>query len=64
MTTVNMPGSRKFCQRVYNFDVFFCFVFLVDEERDNPNTAKRRPSLARQRNAKWRFPGGSMMAQH
>ena len=34
--------------------------FLVDEEIDDPNTTKSRPSSARQRNAN----GGPMMVQH
>ena len=41
-----MRGSRKFCQRGSNFDVF-----LVDDGRDDPNTTKSGPSSARQRNA-------------
>ena len=44
-----MHGSRKFCQRGSSFDGFF--VFLVDEEREDPNTAISRPSSASQRNA-------------
>ena len=30
-----MRGSRKFCQRGSNFDMFFC---LVNEGREDPNT--------------------------
>ena len=34
-----MSGSRKFCQRGPNFDnVFFSFLFLVDERREYPKT--------------------------
>ena len=48
-----MRGSRKFCQKGSNSDVFFLsfFFFLVDEERKDSKTAKSRPSSARQRNA-------------
>ena len=54
-----MRGSRKFFQRGSNFDYVF---FLVDESRENPNTAIRGRSLARQRNAismafRWRADG-------
>ena len=48
VTAEVMRGSRKFCQRGSNSD-FFCF--LVDEELEDPNTTKNRPSSARQRNA-------------
>ena len=45
----HMPGSRKFCQRGSNFDnVFFLFVFQVDDGEEDPNTTINRPSLARQ----------------
>ena len=45
-------GSRKFCQRVSDFDnVFLCFFFSVDEGRDDPNTTISGPTLARQQNA-------------
>ena len=50
-----MRGSRKFCQKGSNFDVFY---FLVDEGRDDPNTTKsgnRRPA------SKMPF---KLMAQH
>ena len=46
-----MRGSRKFFQRGSNFDYVFDVVFLVDEGREDPNTTKSGPSLARQRNA-------------
>ena len=46
-----LRGSIKFCQRVSDFDVFFCFFFLVDEGRDNPNATISGPTSARQRNA-------------
>ena len=37
----NMGRSRKFCLRGSNFDIFFfCFFFLVDEGREDPNTTK------------------------
>ena len=39
-------GSRKFCQRGSNSDTV-----LVDEGRDDPNTAKSGPSSAHMRNA-------------
>ena len=42
-----MRGSRKFCQRGSNFDK----VFLVDKEREDPNTTFSWPSSARKRNA-------------
>ena len=44
---IYMCGSRKFCQRVSNFDN----VFLVDEGRKDPNTTISGLSSARQRNA-------------
>ena len=45
-----MRGSRKFCQRGSNSDVFYIF-FLVDEVwgRGGSNTTKSRPLSARQR---------------
>ena len=49
-----MRGSRKFCQRGSNFEnVFFlfCFSFLVDKGREDPNTTISVPSSAHQRNA-------------
>ena len=47
----NMGGSRKFCQRGSNFDMFFvCFLF-VDERREDPNTTISGPSLAWDGNA-------------
>ena len=54
-----MRGSRKFCQRGSNFEAFF----LVDEGREDPNTTKSGPPLARQRNAieiafHWRVDDG------
>ena len=49
-----MRGSRKFCQRGSNFDVF-C---LVDELREDLSNTIRGPSF------KWRFAGVPMMAQH
>ena len=39
-----MRGSRKFCQRGSNSDVFVC-VFIVDEGREDPNTTISWPSL-------------------
>ena len=33
-----MRGSRKFCQRGSNFDLFLYIFCLVDEEREDPNT--------------------------
>ena len=49
---MNMRGSRKFCQKGYKFDnVFFLFLFLVDEGIEDLNTAINGPSLTRQRNA-------------
>ena len=62
--SVRMPfmrGSRKFCQRGFNFDN----VFLVNEGREGPSTTISGPSTARQQNAiKWRYAGVLMMAQH
>ena len=58
-----MRGSRKFCQRGFNFDN----VFLVNEGREGPSTTISGPSTARQQNAiaiKLRFAGVLMMAQH
>ena len=54
-----MRGSRKFYQRGSSFDN----AFLVDEGREDPNTAISGPSLARQRNAtemafRWRAYDG------
>ena len=42
----NMRGSRKFCQRVSNFDKVFFYVGTED-----PNTTISGASSARQRNA-------------
>ena len=42
----SMSGSRKFCQRGSNSDVFFLF-----QKRGDPNRTKSGPSLVRQRNA-------------
>ena len=59
-----MRGSRKFCQRGPKFDnVFFFVFFLVDGEKEDPNTTLIGPSLARQRNAiemavRWRADDG------
>ena len=55
-----MRGPRKFCQRGFNFDNVF---FLVDERREDANTAISGPSLAHQRNAtemalRWRADDG------
>ena len=42
-------GSRKFCQRGSNFDVFFfLFFFFADEGREDPSATISRPSSARQ----------------
>ena len=47
-----MRGSRKFCQRRFNFDnsfafVFVCFVFnLVNEVREDSNTTTKRPPVS------------------
>ena len=62
----NMRRSRKFCQRGSNFDnvfFFYCFFFLVDEVREDPNITISRPSLACQRNTieiafRWRANDG------
>ena len=40
-----MCGSRKFCQRGSNSDVFFFFL-LVDEGKEDPNTTVCGPSSA------------------
>ena len=37
--------------------------FLVDEEREDPNTTISGPSSASKQNAKWRLAGGPMMAR-
>ena len=42
-----MRGSRKFCQRESNFDVFLLF-FLVGRGRNDPKTTISGPSSARQ----------------
>ena len=52
LTVHFMPGSRKFCQRGTNFDVFGCF-FLVDEGWENPNSTISGPSSVR-----WRADDG------
>ena len=47
-----MRGSRKFCQRRSNFDNVFCLfwgAFLVDEEREDPNTTISGQSSAHKR---------------
>ena len=47
-----MREPNKFCQRGSNSDVVYLrFVFLVDEGREDSNTAKSWPSSARQGNA-------------
>ena len=43
----DMHGSRKFCQRGFNFDN----IFKVDEGCEDPNTTISGPSSSRQRNA-------------
>ena len=48
---VIMRGSRRFCQRGSNFDVFFVLYFLVDEGREDQNTTISRPSSAHQGNS-------------
>ena len=59
-----MRGSRKFCQRGFNSDIFFFFfLLLVDEGRDDHYTTKNGPSSAYQRNAiemafRWRADDG------
>ena len=56
----DMRGSRKFCQRGSNFDVFFFFFFFFF---DKGRIQVSGPSSACQRNAiKWRFAGVPMMA--
>ena len=65
-------GSRKYCQRVSNFDnLFFIFhfqIFMVKRPRgrEGPNTiisrGLHRP--ARETPFQWRFAGVPMMAQH
>ena len=45
----SMRGSRKICQRGSDSDVFFLLFFY--EGREGPNSTKRGPSSARQRNA-------------
>ena len=64
-----MCESRKFCQRGGGPNLtmfFFCFVFLVDEGREDSNTTISGPSSARQRNAIkiafcWRVDDGSTL---
>ena len=47
-----MRGSRKFCHRGGpTLTTFFCFDFLVDEGKKDPDTTISGPSSARQRNA-------------
>ena len=59
-----MRGSRKFCERGSNFDVFcFFFVVVVDEGREDPSSTISGPLLARQRNA-IKFPWRVDDAQH
>ena len=45
-TSTCLCGSRKFCQKGSNLDVF-----LADEGREDPNTTISESSLSRQRNA-------------
>ena len=61
-----MRGSRKFCHRGSNINVFiFFFPFFVDGGREDPSNTISESSSARQQNAiKWRFAGVPMMAQH
>ena len=57
-----MRGSRKFCQRGFNFDKV---VFLVDEGGEDPNTTISGPSSAASETPfKWRFPGVPVTAAH
>ena len=42
----------------------YYFVFLIDKGREDLNTSISGSSSASQRNAKWRFAGVPMMAQH
>ena len=62
MRVRSMRGSRKFCQRGSN-SANVCFLFLVDDGREDPNNTKSGPSSARQRNViemafRWRDDNG------
>ena len=49
---VGMRASRNFCQRRSKLDnIFVCLFVLVDDGREDQNTTKSGPSLARQQNA-------------
>ena len=48
MCCLYMRGSRKFCQRGSNFDSDF---FKFEDERKDPNSTFRGPSLFHQQNA-------------
>ena len=48
----HMRGSRKFCQRGSNFEVFFFFFFfIVDEGREDQKSTISGPSFVHQQNA-------------
>ena len=63
-----MRGSRKFCQRGFNFDnvFFFFFFFFFNEGWEDPNATISGPLSALQRNAiymafRWRADDGSTL---
>ena len=59
----SMRGSRKFFQRVSNFENLFFVFFLVNEWIQIPlKSGHHRP--ASDTPFKWRFAGVAMMAQH
>ena len=59
LVMVSMSGSRKFCQRGPTSTTFFSS--LVDEGREDPNTANHHASEIP---FKLRFAGVPTMAQH
>ena len=57
--------NTYFFIKKFNHNLTFCFVFLVEEGRGDPNITKSKPSSARQQNAiKWRFAGEPLMAKN
>ena len=62
---LRMRGSRKFCQRGSNFNFLFIFLFfLMRGGRIQIRLLAGHQRPASETPFKWRFAGGSMVAQH